>query len=633
MRSLRYKLLLSYAILVLGILLVGGWSVSNFAVLGRSVRRIMADNYRSVLDAQVMKETLERQDSAMLFLLAGHPEKARPQCLENRRLFLEHFQDAAANITEPGEDRIIADIGQQFSRYQALTESFLRESPSPAARDHYFRQLEPAFLSLKRRSDDLLNLNQAAMVRAQQQAEAQAAAATRAAVALGIGTLLLGVLYSLNLSRRLVAPLLELTEAARRIGSGDLDHRITIATDDEVQVLGDEFNRMAASLQQYREREAARLRVAEQQAEVAINSLYEPVVVTDAEGRVVSLNRAAEALFGPGASRHLQPVEALTAPALARAVREALERRAPVAPESERGLVTLPVEHAERSFRVRTAPLLRESGDAAGSVTVLEDVTRQRELDRLKDEFISVASHELRTPLTSMQMAVQLLEEGSAGTLTERQEHLVRLAVSDAERLERLTRDLLDLTRLEAGTATPHLRPVQPAEVIEVGVAPLRAEAARKRVTLEEMPGPASPVSGDPEQLARVIRNLVGNAVRHTRAGGRVEITTQSQDDTLRFTVSDTGEGIPPEYLPRIFERFVQVPGATSGGAGLGLSIAKKIVEAHGGRIWAESEPGRGTRFHFTVPLARETPAPRPVPDAHIRLPETEETLCPPHAS
>lgn len=602
--SLRSKLLLSYAILVLGILAIGGWSVYHFAVLGRSVPRIMADNYRSVLDAQSMKDALERQDSALLFHLSGETSKAKAQYATNRTRFDEYFADAAANVTEVGEQATIHDLDHRFREYTRAGEAYLARRDSGLRRT-YFTHLEPSFLELKARCDDLLRLNQDAMVRKQSRAERETRRATRTAVALALVTLLLGVIYSLHLSHRLVAPLVRLTEAARRIGQGDLDSRVEARTGDEVQVLAEEFNAMAASLRSYREREAARLELAEQQAETAIESLYEPVVVTGAEGEVLELNRAAETLFGAAAAARHLPVGELGVTALTDAVKQSIERKAPVAHDGARGLATIQNGAAPRCFRIRTAPLLRSSGQAAGTVTVLEDVTRLRELDRLKDEFISVASHELRTPLTSMLLAVQLLAEGSAGKLTGPQEHLVEMVAQDTERLERLTRDLLDLTRLEAGTARPDLQPLSPAELVEVGTATLFAQAGKKGVALHtHVPEELPPVYGDLAQLSRVLTNLVGNALRHTPAGGRVDVSAEVAGEVMRFHVADTGEGIPAAYVPRIFERFVQVPGSTSGGAGLGLPIAKRIVEAHGGEITVESEAGRGSRFSFTVPLA-----------------------------
>lgn len=634
MHSLRHRLFLSYAFLGLGILGGAIWSIYQFAILGHSVRLIMSNNYRSVVDAQNMKETLERQDSAMTFHIALYDRIAVPQYRNNRRLFAQRYDDAAHNITEVGEAETIHDIGEQFAAYSRMDQAFLRNhSPISQQARVYFGALEPAFIRLKNRCDDLLNLNQSAMVRGQQRAERRARWATQATITLAIVGLLITLLYSLELSTTLVAPLRDLAAAAKRVGEGDLGLNIAVhppaprVPGDEVEQLAVEFNRMAARLREYREREAARLQIAEEKSDAVINGLYEPVIVTGAQGELISLNRAAEPLFGTKAHWINQPVEHLGAAPLTEAVREAIRQRRPVAPEGERGLTTIAVDHSERCYRLRTAPLLRPGsrdtpdghplgpaggaggGEVAGTVTVLEDVTRLRQLDRLKDDFISVASHELRTPLTSLQMALQLLMEGSAGVLTAPQERLLRMATIDADRLDRLTKDLLDLTRLEAGTAVPNRRPIQAVDIVELALRALRPLIEAKRVTLEVHVTPSLPlVSGDLEQLSRVVSNLVGNALRHTPAGGRVEVaaaeTAAQGAAMLQFTVSDSGEGIPPAYLEQIFERFVQVPGTSAGGAGLGLPIARRIVEAHGGAIGVDSLPGQGTQFHLVLPLS-----------------------------
>jgi NtrC-family two-component system sensor histidine kinase KinB len=300
-----------------------------------------------------------------------------------------------------------------------------------------------------------------------------------------------------------------------------------------------------------------------------------------------------------------RPVEAAGIPPIANAVREAIARGVPFAPEGERGLARISREGAERFYHVRTAPVVERTGTVVGTVTVLEDVTRQRQLDRMKDDFISVASHELRTPLTSMQMAVHLLAEGSAGALSDAQARLVGIAVVDAERLERLTHDLLDLNRLEAGTVVLTPRPIRANEIIAMALKPLQPVAVERRISMTVSASPELPaVMGSDEHLARVVTNLVHNALRHTPAGGRVKVSALVEGRWMEFAVEDTGEGISGEHLPLLFQRFVKIPGATPGGAGLGLSIARRIVEAHGGTIAVESMVGRGSRFHFTVPLA-----------------------------
>jgi signal transduction histidine kinase len=204
-----------------------------------------------------------------------------------------------------------------------------------------------------------------------------------------------------------------------------------------------------------------------------------------------------------------------------------------------------------------------------------------------------------------MQLAVQLLAEGAGGPLSEGQDRLAKIAVADAQRLEQLTKDLLDLTRLEAGTAIPATRPVRPYDVVDVALKPLQSVAGEKGLSLsasvdQDLP----PVMGSLEHLSRVVTNLVNNALRHTPPGGRVNVTAQVADGAVEFAVSDTGEGIPAEHLPHLFERFTRIPGATPGGAGLGLSIARRIVEAHRGAIGVTSTVGQGSRFHFTIPIA-----------------------------
>jgi signal transduction histidine kinase len=458
---------------------------------------------------------------------------------------------------------------------------------------------------LKNRCDALLQVNQEAMVRAQHRADEQAAGARRTAVLVALALLVFGPFYAINLSRALVAPLRRLAVAAERIGEGHLDTRIDVRTKDEVETLAAAFNSMVDRLRAYRGREAARLQVAEEKSDAVLNSLYEPVIVTGAEGEIIGFNRSAGILLTSAAASIGHPVETIGIPAVATAVREAIKERSPVAPEGERGLARIPVQGAERFYHVRTAPVVQQTGTVVGTVTVLEDVTRMRQLDRLKDEFISVASHELRTPLTSLELAIQLLSEGSGGSLSATQHRLVNIAVDDAQRLERLTRDLLDLTRLEAGVSIPAPEPVRAAEGVDMALTPLRSLAAEKGISLSADVDAGLPaVMGSKEHLSRAVTNLVDNALRHTPSGGRVDVTARVTDHTMEFSVADTGEGIPPEYLPHLFERFVQVPGASSRGAGLGLSIVRKIVEAHRGTVGVESTMGRGARFHFTIPLA-----------------------------
>jgi signal transduction histidine kinase len=202
-------------------------------------------------------------------------------------------------------------------------------------------------------------------------------------------------------------------------------------------------------------------------------------------------------------------------------------------------------------------------------------------------------------------MAVHLLLEGAAGELSEKQEELLQACREDCERLERLMRDLLDISRIEAGETPPHLKEVPLAPVISDVIEGIRPQVEAKDISVSSQVPPSLPrVLIDREQIERVLNNLIANAIRHTDSGGEITIKVEQRERFAAISVQDTGSGIPAEYLPHIFEKFVQVPNAPSGGAGLGLAISKHLIENNGGQISVQSEPGRGTTFTFTLPLA-----------------------------
>ena len=254
-----------------------------------------------------------------------------------------------------------------------------------------------------------------------------------------------------------------MTAATAKITGGDLNARAEVLSHDEIGLLAVEFNRMAEHIRQLRRSDLGKLLVAQQTTEAAIDSLYDPVLVTDARGRVTKLNPAAEDIFGAEAwntGRYVWDIA--QDDRIAMAVAEALRSQRPVAGEGVSAVLPLRIHGVQHAFRLRTTPMHDEEGHLLGAVMLLEDITHLREIDRLKSEFIATASHELRTPLTSVQMGIHLLLEGAAGALTAAQRDLLSTCREDCERLEKLMRDLLDLTRIEAGESPPQMTPSMP---------------------------------------------------------------------------------------------------------------------------------------------------------------------------
>ncbi|MBJ7358946.1 response regulator, partial [Nocardioides sp.] len=271
---------------------------------------------------------------------------------------------------------------------------------------------------------------------------------------------------------------------------------------------------------------------------------------------------------------------------------------------------------------ITASPLLDES-EVLGAVVVFRDVTHRREVDRLKNEFLSVVSHELRTPLTSIRGSLGLLAGGQLGVLPERAASLVGVAVQNSERLTRLINDLLDIERMDSGVAPMDVVTLDVRELLEAAVDQIEGMATSVGVRVE-MGAAHGRVLADEDRVIQTLMNLLGNAIKFSEAGHVVQVDATVDGSEVHFRVTDEGRGIPEDKLESIFDRFEQVDSSDTrqrGGTGLGLTISKGIVERLGGRIWAESVLGLGTTVHFTLPAARDSYRPPVVADPRPALP------------
>ncbi len=628
MKSLRTQLLASHLVLVALMALVMLGAVANFFRLGASIDHILKDNYQSVVAAQTMKESLERQDSAATFFLAGQRDISRLQWRQNVAVFESALRAEEGNITERGEKPVVLALARDFALYKAGTGELLGgKLDASAARALYFGRLEPLFRRTKNGAQGILDINQAAILRADARAKKQAQQGAIMGALMTLAALVLAIVFARAAINSALTPLLALVGEAEQIGAGHLNRSIELRRDDEIGLLAVAFNSMTERLRVARKKEEQRLHRAEQMSDAALENLFDPVLVTDATGAIVHLNRAAQGVFGPLSQLGGQLVSrVIHEPKIARAIEAAIRAQHTSAEEGEAGFVTMETgsnktdsknspngaksqtqtggkaeDETARIYRLRATPM-RDDETLLGAALVLEDVTHLRALDALKTEFISVASHELRTPVTSLLLSAQLLDEGAVGPLSEAQKEVVQAQREDLARLDALLRDLLDIAKLEAGSAPPRFEWLAPRELIQSAAQGVQGEAKSKGIHLETHSRDNLPlVRADRLQIGRVLTNLLGNALRHTPSGGEIRLDAEPREGKIRFRVADSGGGIPAAHLERIFERFAQVPGATRGGAGLGLPISQTIARAHGGQISVQSEVGQGSTFEFEL--------------------------------
>lgn len=604
---LRDKLLLAQAPLALALLLLGVLGVHTLGRLGRAGQEILADNYRSVLAMQRIIEHLERLDSAALFLVAGERERAVEQARAHLEPVESELKAQEGNITEPGEAEATQRLRRAWARYRSGYEAFLALESPGAARAAYFESLSPAFLESKAATQAILALNQDAMVRKSDALQRRSRRVNELMVLAVVGALAIGLLASASLTHRVLRPVSVLSQAVQRLGQGDLATRARVEGGDEIAQLARDFNAMAEALQRYRQSSLGELLQAQSSSQAAIDSLPDPVVVFSLDGSVLNVNRAAEEVLRlsveSGAGAALGQVAPEVRAVLERVRAHVLGGKGPYLPQGYEEAVRSEGLEGDRWLLPRGSPVYGEAGGVVGATVLLQDVTRLRRFDELKNDLVATVAHEFRTPLTSLRMAIHLCVEGVVGPITDKQAELLFAAREDCERLQGIVDDLLDLSKLRSGRVELEVRPVSTEAVLEAALAPHRVAADERGVRLSSEREPElEQVLADPERLQLVLSNLVANAVRHTSHGGDVVVKARRDGERVRFEVTDTGEGIAPEHQQRIFEKFYSVPGASTGGAGLGLSIAQEIVQAHGGEMGLSSQPGLGSTFWFTLP-------------------------------
>ncbi|MDR3636308.1 MAG: ATP-binding protein [Isosphaeraceae bacterium] len=605
-KTLRFRLLLGIAPLLAIMVGLGLWAVVMFTRLGGRIDVILKENYRSVLAAEGMKESLERMDSALLFAIGGEEQRAHEQFDEFRPLFEKHFEIERGNVTLPGEQAMVDRLTRLRTEYYEQAARLFALGPAgKEQRTHlYFAKMLPLFRDIKTAADDVLELNQRNMEEESARARRAASTSTRVMAFALIGASVVATAIALTLSRSLLGPIEAVTQGARAMARGDVDQVVPVLSGDELGELAAAFNSMARTIRDFRQAGTARLLRAQKTAQATIDSFPDPIVVVDPSGMVERANPAARRILGVVATNG--PLPWTPPPQLKPVLADVLGGGTDSLPSALDHALSFRDDGQERFFLPRIVAIRGDANGLIGAAVVLTDVTKFRLVDQLKSDMVSTVSHELKTPLTGVQMAVHLLLEESVGPLTPKQAELLMAARQDSERLLAMINDLLDLTRIEQGRVALELRPVAPADLVADALARFEPQAESEGVTLSASVGFAlPPVLADVERVGHVFDNLVGNALAHTERGGTVRLTAAADDGQMRFTVEDTGEGIAAEHLPRLFEKFYRVPHSRhSRGVGLGLAITREIVAAHGGQIEVASQPGRGTTFTFTLPTA-----------------------------
>ena len=559
--KLKTKIALGGLFLFALLILVGTVSFFYFNRLAEDSKEIVKDNYESLSYSRTLLKELDilsSKDSSNGF-----------------RNFEKHLQLQEANITEPGEKEMTGSLRKHFT--------MLRQAGRADSLLSLIRKDIGGVMQVNLQAID--NKNQAVQASAQ-------GAKTIITICLTV-CLIMGFTFLFNFPSLVASPIASLTEGIKAIANKNYGQRIHLNRKDEFGELANAFNSMAEKLDEYEHSNISKILFEKNRAEAVINSLKDASIGIDKKGTVLFANQQALQLL------NLKEAEIIGLSQEEVKKRNDLFRF--LINEQSNSPFKIVVEGKENYFTKELVDLSHEE-QPAGAVIVLKNITPFKELDVAKTNFIATISHELKTPLASSDFSLKLLEDERVGPLTAEQKELVQSLKDDNKRLLRILSELLDLSQVESGKIQLNIQAAQPGELAEKALASVQNATRQKNITIrKEMQEGLPAIQADADKTTWVLNNFLTNAIRYSQENGEIVFTAIQKNKGVDFTVQDFGKGIDPRYKDRIFDRYFKVPGSTEG-TGLGLAICKEFIEAQGGTIWLDTEPGIGTRFGFHLP-------------------------------
>lgn len=561
--KIKHKISVSIGVLLVIIIMLGWFSVQTTGQMKNNTENILADNYNSVKYAQKMLSALHTysRDSAA-----------------SVELFAEYLALQKLNVTEHTEGDLTSLLDGEFQRFLA--------NPTP---EHQMQLAETV--------NSLILLNGYALEKKSGAATYTARNALWWIVLIAVLSAVVALAMLLRIPRMLTQPIKTLVNGILEIANGNYDKRLNFDQGSEFGAVATSFNSMAQELAQFQQSSMASIISTKQYLEIVINSIDEPIIGLDNQKTILFANQAASTILNLPTEkmvRHSALDLSLSNDLLRRLIR-GLEGKQQDEP------LKIYSNNKESYFEVHYL----QQPQNTGTVVMLTNVTKFKELDNAKTKFISTISHELKTPIAAIMMSLKLMEDERVGAMNEEQTALAVSIKENSDRLLSITGELLKMTQVEAGVLQLSPKITKPIELINYAVNATRVLAERFACNIEiEYPDQIDKLFVDSEKIAWVVTNLLSNAIHHSVDHARVIVRAEQVGKAVEISVRDFGKGIDPRYHTTIFDRYFRVPGTKIQGSGLGLAISKDFVEAHGGTIRIESQIDQGSCFIISLPLA-----------------------------
>jgi len=563
--SIKSKITLGIGMLFALLLTVSIVAIVCINLLSTKTETLLTANYNTIRYCSEMSTAIDDVD-------------ANPAAIAK---FETNLRLQENNITEPGEK----EATQQLRNYFDLVKAGSRDSM--------------LFHKINKEIYIIYLLNQQALERKNTNALQTAASAKILLTILTSVLILISFSLVVNFPGYIANPIRMLTEGIKEIGEKNYDKRIIIDNDDEFGEMASAFNQMAKKLYDYEHSNISKLMYEKKRVETIINQMEDAVIGLDANKKVLFINYQAEVLF------NLKETE-ITGKYVPDISMYNDLLRTVMQKEANKKPLKIIIDMKESYFSVYNRIVYNE-GVSIGEVITLKDVTSYKELDISKTNLLATISHELKTPISSIKLGLKLINDSQVGNLNAEQTELINNIAEDAERLLRITGELLNMTQLESGNIQLKLQTVSPKEIVTDSIHSVQVQAEQKNLQMQvDCPDTLPKVRADADKTSWVLINLLTNAIKYSPEQNKILITVSSKNNVVRFSVQDFGRGIEEKYLSRIFDRYFKVPGGIEkSSTGLGLAISKEFIEAQGGEIEVKSDYGKGSVFSFSLPIER----------------------------
>ena len=573
--KIKTKLILGVGLLFAMIALLTILSATHINKLSNDAKNILADNYNTIDYCRQMLNALNNDITNS----------------EQQKKFRKSLEKQIGTITEIGEKEITDKIKSDFEQIVDFPD------------DRFL------YKTIQKDITDVMLLNMQAIQRKNEVAEKTADNAILWIAVTGTLCFLIAFTLLINLPSNIANPIRELTESIKQIAAKNYSRRVHFEEHNEYGELAKSFNTMAQKLEEYSNSNLEKLMMEKKRIETLINNMSEPVIGLDEKQTILFMNDVSMKITGLKKENVIGvPIQNIAEynDLIKNLIQDLIEKET-VDKKIKSFPIKIYADNKESYFEKEIIPILitptgEKEEKHIGNVILLQNITPYKELDFAKTNFIATVSHELKTPISSIKMSIQLLENRQVGDMNEEQISLVQSIKEDTGRLLKITGELLNMTQVESGSIQINVMPTDVKEIIEYAVSATKATADQKQIKLEVNLSENLPkVLADTEKAAWVLINLLSNAIRYSYDNSVIYIDVTKEENKLKFSVTDQGQGIPSEYIEKVFDRYFRIPGTQKEGTGLGLSISKEFIEAQGGEISVKSDLGAGSTFTFSL--------------------------------